>query len=132
MYEESPSDCRTPNVDFVALLQQRLAQKAVTAEQTIRSENSFDPYQMMMDRRNQNVEQLPSIQSYPQEDIDKLQEFCAKHGILGFNCGRMSPSAALMFLKQKMGIVDVPQPSESRGPNYPFTQPIRKRQLLMD
>jgi hypothetical protein len=127
MYEETS---RTPDVDFVALLQQRLAQKTVATGQASGTKGTFDPHQLMVSRKNQNAEQLPPIQSYSQEDIEKLQTFCAQHGILGFNCGRMSPLAALSFLKQKMGIVDTPQPSEGYGPNYPFTQPVQKKQLL--
>lgn len=130
MYEEGTGESRSPDVDFVELLRQRLAQKAGKNDTSTGIQKTFDPHKIMVARRNQNTEDQLPIQSYPPEDIEKLQTFCSQHGILGFNCGRMSPLAALSFLKQKMGIIDTPQPSEGRNPNYPFTQPVGKRQLL--
>ena len=47
-------------------------------------------------------------QMWPEKDIKVLEDFCKEHGILGFNCGRMSPIQALAFLKQKLGIADGP------------------------
>ena len=44
--------------------------------------------------------------TWPSEDIKTLEDFCKKHGVVGFNCGHMSPIAALAFLKKKMGISD--------------------------
>ena len=45
---------------------------------------------------------------WPANEVKALEEFCLKHGVVGFSCGRMSPSAALAFLKTKLGIVDAP------------------------
>lgn len=65
-----------------------------------------DPIHQMLVRRKQSGEdtQMPPQQSFPQEDIDALESFCQKHGILGFNFGRMHPRAALNMLKNKMGM----------------------------
>lgn len=65
-----------------------------------------DPIHQMLVRRKQGGEdtQIPPQQSFPQEDIDALEKFCQKHGILGFNFGRMHPRAALNMLKNKMGM----------------------------
>lgn len=65
-----------------------------------------DPIHQMLVRRKQSGEdtQLPPQESFPQEDIDALEEFCEKYGILGFNFGKIHPRSALNMLKNKMGI----------------------------
>lgn len=65
-----------------------------------------DPIFQSLVRRKQEGEDttLPSIQEFPQQDIDELESFCRKYGIIGFNCGRMHPKAALRMLKSRMGI----------------------------
>ena len=70
--------------------------------------NGFDPYLTMINKKkieNGEVNEFQTIK-WPEKDLKELEEFCKKHGILGFNCGRMSPIAALSLLKNKMGIVD--------------------------
>jgi hypothetical protein len=66
---------------------------------------SIDPYDMIMNRRlnGQNPSDMPIIQ-YDPNDIKELEEFCKKHGIMGFNTGKMSPKAALSMLKSRLGI----------------------------
>jgi|688.fasta_scaffold699586_2 hypothetical protein len=66
-----------------------------------------DPiFQSLVRRKKQGEDTtLPSIQEFPQSDIDELESFCRSHGILGFNCGRMNPKAALQMLKSKLGVV---------------------------
>jgi len=69
---------------------------------------SFDPYQSILNRQKNNndikaIDDDP-IKSYDEEDLIALENFCRKHNILGFNCGTMSPRAALTFLKRKMGV----------------------------
>jgi hypothetical protein len=65
-----------------------------------------DPIFQSLVRRKQKGEDtnLPPIQEFPQEDINELESFCRKYGILGFNCGTMHPRAALRMLKMRMGV----------------------------
>jgi hypothetical protein len=65
----------------------------------------FDPYSMLVKRKNQseNPQEIP-VMEYSEEDVMELESFCRKHGILGFNFGRMNPKSALRMLKSKMGI----------------------------
>jgi len=68
---------------------------------------SFDPYQMLLRRKQQQEEDpqsFPVIQ-YDKNDIKELEEFCKQYNIIGFNCGKMGPKAALNVLKNKLGIV---------------------------
>lgn len=65
----------------------------------------FDIYNALVKRKKQGEDtNLPPIQEFPQQDINELESFCRKYGILGFNCGRMHPKAALRMLKMRMGI----------------------------
>ena len=65
-----------------------------------------DPIFQSLVRRKQQGEDttLPPIQEFPQQDIEELESFCHKYGIIGFNCGRMDPKAALRMLKSRMGV----------------------------
>jgi len=54
-----------------------------------------------MNKSNSTIE-------WPEEEIKVLESFCLKHGIVGFDCGRMSPLAALSLLKSKLGVIDAP------------------------
>ena len=66
-----------------------------------------DPiFQNLVRRKKQGEDTtLPPVQEFPQSDIDELESFCRSHGILGFNCGRMNPKAALQMLKNKLGVL---------------------------
>lgn len=67
----------------------------------------FDPYQLLLKRKQQQDD--PTFISkieYNPGDIQELEMFCKKHGILGVNFKNMSPRAILNMLKSKMGIVD--------------------------
>lgn len=123
---------RIPEFDAVTMLQQRLAQKQTEASPSQPSLNgAIDPYKMMLQRKAVNSGEIQApIQSWPEEDIKNLEEFCLKMGVVGFNCGRMSPAAALAFLKQKLGVVEDVATSEGMGPNYPYTEALQKRVLL--
>lgn len=70
--------------------------------------SGFDPYQTMVNRRKRQgdpfTNQEPVVKQHNDDDIKALEEFCQQYGILGFNCGTMSPKAALMFLKAKVGV----------------------------
>ena len=74
--------------------------------------NGFDPYQAMLKRRQRAVDgdtsdyKEPEVVQHASEDVKALEEFCQQYGILGFNCGRMSPRAALQMLKSRMGVLD--------------------------
>jgi hypothetical protein len=81
-----------------------------------KSNNSgFDPYQTMLSRKKRQedpfTDQEPTIKQHNTDDVKALEEFCQQYGILGFNCGTMSPRAALMFLKSKMGVRETEAPS---------------------
>lgn len=71
-----------------------------------------DPIFQSLVRRKQQGEDtnLPPIQEFPQQDINELESFCRKYGIIGFNCGRMHPRAALRMLKMKMGVPNEEKP----------------------
>ena len=133
--ENNNPNSRIPELDFMAALQQRIAQKKVqsTTSQSPYPTGPFDPHQLMVNRRQQNSGEISAdypVQNWPVEDIKKLEDFCRKHGILGFNCGNMSPLAALGFLKQKLGVIDDFPKTEGYGPNYPYTEAMKKRILL--
>jgi len=65
----------------------------------------FDPYTMLTKRKEMEDQTgIPDVASYNQEDIEELESFCKKYGILGFNFGRMNPKLALRMLKSRMGI----------------------------
>lgn len=76
--------------------------------------SEFDPHMLMVKKRlidsGENVSNIPK-QSWPEKDIKALEDFCLKYGIIGFNCGKMSPIAALAMLKQKLGVIE---PTENR------------------
>lgn len=62
---------------------------------------------------------------WPEKDMKALDEFCRKHGIVGYNCGKMNPIAALCMLKQKLGISD-----SSLQERIPYSDTINKKILL--
>ena len=66
----------------------------------------FDIYSALVKRKKQGEDTtLPPVQEFPQVDIDELESFCRSHSILGFNCGKMNPKAALQMLKGKLGVL---------------------------
>lgn len=68
----------------------------------------FDPVELLIKRIKQRDDletgEIPRVEPYKSEDVKALEEFCKEHGIVGFNCGRMSPGAALAMLKGRMGM----------------------------
>jgi len=82
--------------------------------------NGFDPYQAMLKRRQRGVEgdssdyKQPEVVQHASEDVKALEEFCQQYGILGFNCGRMSPRAALQMLKSRIGVKDAVVPQSAK------------------
>lgn len=145
------SDEFAPYPDISDLFAQRMAQK-IAAKNAERSPlppaGTVDPYQLMIKKKQQAETEVEAdtstVVKWPAEDIQKLQDYCAKIGIVGFNCGRMHPLAALAMLKDKYGqdFTDVPlnervpagyeklgKPS-AYGPNYPYSEAIKKKQIL--
>lgn len=71
----------------------------------------FDPHAMLVKRKQQiDNGEVPPISQIDADALYELQEFCQKHGIVGFNVGRMNPKAALKMLKARMGIKETPSP----------------------
>lgn len=129
--------------DMASVLAQRIASKG--AETNNPPPGTFDPYQAMLKKKHaENAPLDPStIQKWPEEDVNKLQDYCQKMGIVGFNSGRMHPIAALAMLKQQFGddFSNVPLQervpagyeklgSNSHGPNYPYTEAMHRKQIL--
>jgi hypothetical protein len=72
-----------------------------------------------------------SISGWPRADMRALEEFCKKHNIPRFHCGMMSPTAALAYLKNEMGIVDGPSENKNQyGPNSSYQSFIQKKNIL--
>ena len=133
-YPDMPTAHRLP--DFGQFIQSGL-EKAKTAP------NGFDPHAAMVKRKEINsgevVDDTPK-QTWPEKDVKALEDFCKQHGIMGFDCGKMSPIAAMAMLKNMLGIVDgpladrVPFGYEKLGAkpmiynhNYPYTQMIKEK-----
>ena len=91
-------------IDASNLLLRQMQQKNISTNVPDTS-NGFDPYQAILKRKQQiDNTQVPPIQDINPNDLYELQEFCKQHNIIGFSFGRLNPKAALMMLKQKMGI----------------------------
>ena len=133
--------------DLGAVLAQRIAaKKAETAGTTLPPAGTVDPYQLMLQKkRGETTEINPdTVVKWPEESLTKLQDYCTKMGIIGFDCGRMHPIAALSMLKRQYGDDYTDVPLEERvpagyekrgnnsgyGPNYPYTEAMRKKQIL--
>ncbi len=90
-------------------------------------DGAFDPHQLMVKKKltdaGDSVDTTPK-RSWPDQDIKALEDFCLKYGIVGFNCGRMSPVAALSMLKQKLGVIE---PTENR---ITYSDAMNKKMLL--
>ena len=134
--------------DIASLLAQRIAARKADANGTVPAPGTFDPYQAMLKKKNQETAPVDpeTVQSWPAEDVKQLQDYCQKMGIVGFSSGRMSPIAALAMLKQKFGEDFSNVPLEERvpegyqkigtkgsyGPNYPYGEAMKKKQILHD
>jgi hypothetical protein len=65
---------------------------------------NYDPIHALYLRKKQPAEQeLPKVEPHNKSDVDALQEFCKRHGIIGMNFGHMSPRAALSMLRSRFG-----------------------------
>ena len=125
---------------FENLLQQRIAQKSVA----LPPPGTADPYNLMLQRKKGETAPIDpaTIQKWPEEDVKELEDYCRRNGIVGF-ASRMNPKLALMQLKRQVGDYSevaledrVPEGYEKAGtankygPNYPYSEAIRKKQIL--
>jgi hypothetical protein len=133
--------------DMASVLAQRIsARKAEEAGTTLPAPGTFDPYQAMIKKKQGETSPVDpgTIQKWPEEDTKKLEDYCQKMGVVGFNSGRMHPIAALAMLKQRFGDDFSNVPLEERvpagyekmgtkssyGPNYPYGEAIKKKQII--
>lgn len=130
--------------DLGSALAQRIAAKTGETS-TITPKGVIDPYQQMLQRKQGTPTDVDpnTIQKWPAEDVKKLEDYCSRIGVVGFNPGRMPPLVALAMLKRQYGdYSDVPleervpegyekagTPS-TYGPNYPYSQAMAKKQIL--
>lgn len=115
-------------------LQSAIAQRISKTPQPVN--NTFDPYKAMVKKKEEEIAPIDpaSIKKWPDEDTKKLEDYCAKMGIIGFST-RMNPIAALAYLKQQLGDDYTGVPLEERIPagynkNNTYSQTITKRQIL--
>ena len=138
-FEEYPDMQHSLMSDFNQVMTKRLGDVAP---------GGFDPHKLMIQKKQSEsgeIEDTTPKQEWPEKDVKALEDFCAAHGILGFNCGKMSPIAAMAMLKRTMGIVD--GPIEERVPfgyekfgakkpvfnaNYPYMSMVKKKTILRD
>lgn len=146
-YEEYP-DINSRLPDMASALAQRIAAKSGTMTGTNPPPGTVDPYQLMLQKK-QGITSEPkeidpsTIQHWPEADVQKLQDYCSKLGIVGFNSGRMPPLVALAQLKQQFGDYSgvpleerIPAGYEKRGtisgysPSYPYSKAMQQKQIL--
>lgn len=137
-FEEYPDMKHSLMPDFNQVVTKRLGDVA----------SGFDPHAIMVKKKeidSGTVEDTTPKQIWPEKDVQALEDFCKQHGVLGFNCGRMSPIAAMGMLKNMMGVADgplaerVPNGYEKFGAkptvynqSYPYTAMVKKKTLLSD
>jgi len=125
--------------DFNQVLAKRLAP-------TQQELPGFDPHALMVKKHKVETGEVPPDPTpevkWPEKDVKALEDFCQQHGIMGYNCGRMHPIAALAMLKQQLGYDD--RPLQERvpfgyekagtpnkyGPSFPYAQPADKRVII--
>src|ERR1035437_5378920 len=124
------------------LLQQRIAQKSAV-DGPLPPPGTADPYQLMLQRKKGETGPIDpaTIQKWPEEDVKELEDYCKRMGVVGF-ASRMNPKLALMQLKRQLGDYSgvpleerIPDGYEKAGtvnkygPNYPYSEAIRKKQI---
>lgn len=131
--------------DFTQLLMHRISSRG--KETTSEPKTNFDPYKMMVNKKkSENGEpvDVSDVIKWPEKDLKALNDFCKKYNILGFNCGKMSPIAALSMLKSQLGIVDAPleeriplgyekrgTPTAKYNSSFPYEQSINSKKTLL-
>ena len=131
--------------DLSSALARRIAAK--TGQTSTNSPiGTMDPYQLLLAKKRGETVPIKSddIVKYPEADVQKLQDYCAKMGIIGFN-SKLPPIVALGMLKKQLGDDYTNVPLEKRvpegytiagtpsgyGPNYPYSQEMTKKQILL-
>jgi hypothetical protein len=99
--------------DMNAMLAKRIAQKQGTV-----STIPTDPYQILLKKKeSENAPIDPNtIKKWPDVDMKRLEDYCQRMGIIGFNPGKMHPMAALRMLTQQYGEDFSGVPLEERIP----------------
>lgn len=130
--------------DLGAVIAQRIAAKQGIAP-TPATPSGFDPYQAMLKKKEAETAPIDpaTIQRWPEQDVKTLEDYCKRMGIVGFSSGRLPPLVALRHLKDKFGEDFTGVPIEERvpsgyekmgsnphGPNYPYSQPTSRKQIL--
>jgi hypothetical protein len=146
MSEEFESlNSRIPDFSSV-LLQRAMAKKNDINSTALSPPGTIDPYTLLLKKKQAETAEVDpkTIVKWPDESHKKLQDYCAKMGIVGFSAGLMNPIAALAMLKKQFGEDYTDVPLENRipagyeksgthsgyGPNYPYSQAISKKQIL--
>ena len=131
--------------DFNQLMINRLS-TGPKPEESKPGPNGFDPYKMFIKKKDEDdgskpVDTTNKVQ-WPEADVKALSDFCQKHGVMGIDCGNMSPIAALAMVKNVLGFDD--RPIEERVPigheklgtkskynaNFPYEHVMVKKQVL--
>lgn len=133
--------------DLSTALAQRIAAKASEVNTNVPPPVTVDPYKMMLKKKRASEAgdiDPGTLVRWPEEATKKLQDYCTKMGIVGFNSGKMHPMAALAMLKKQYGddFTDVPLEERvpegyerlgtrpSYNPSYPYSEAMRTKQVL--
>ena len=74
-----------------------------------------DPIHDLFVKRKQKIDSGEidlSVVSYNKNDLEELEEFCKKYGIVGLNFGNINPRSTLKMLKSKMGVIESPMQTQ--------------------
>lgn len=105
-----------------------------------------DEKTLIFNNANTNITEgsnTPTVK-WPEADVRRLQEYCLEMGIEGFSSGYLPPLVALAMLREKFGDDYTGVPLSERvpegyekggtkspyGPNYPYSEAIKKKQIL--
>jgi hypothetical protein len=130
--------------DLAAALTQRIAsKKAEEAGTTLPPAGTVDPYQLMMNKKSGVEPKVENLPTWKKEEVQTLEDYCKKVGIVGFSSGRMPPLVALAMLKRQYGdFADVPLKervpqgyekigtTNEYGANYPYSAAIQNKKIL--
>jgi len=129
--------------DLSSALAMRIAQKKAV-DGPLPPPGTTDPYQLMLKRMAGETAPIDpaTIQTWPEEDVKALEDYCKRQGIIGF-ASRVNPKLALMQLKRQVGDYSgvameerCPVGYEKLGikptynPNYPYEEAICKKQII--
>jgi hypothetical protein len=118
-----------------------LAARAMTGK-TPPPPGTFDPYQAIIQKKREAAGEVapPPVQSWPEEDVQVLKDYCQKMGIFGFNT-KLHPRVVLAQLKRQFGEDFTGVPLDQRvpegyqklgekttyGPNNTYSQANRRQ-----